>query len=241
MTCQLCLKDKQLCDSHIIPEFIYKPVYDSNNHQYFQITTNPLEKNFTRQKGIWEKLLCLGCEAHLQDFENYASRVLRGGAEIDIVENADKIIFSNINYNKFKLFQMSLLWRASVSNRPEFSRVNVGPHQEKLRELILNKDPGEPYEYGCLIIAPRSMNKVLSKVILAPELIKVDGHRCCRFLFGSMFWLFFVSSHTKVLEHKNGFLLKNGTLPILFEDNWSVQLIQQLAENLYKAEKLHVE
>lgn len=166
--------------------------------------------------------------------------MLYGGVGLEVTEDSGKIVFNNIKYDEFKLFQMSILWRASVSNRPEFSKVDVGPHQEKLREMILNKDHGEPYEYGCLLITPRSMNKVLSQVILAPELIKVDGHRCCRFLFGNMFWLFFVSSHTRVLEHKNGFLLKNGTLPILFEDNWSVQFIQQLAENFYKEEKLNV-
>lgn len=31
MKCRLCEQNKDLRNSHIMPEFLYKPLYDSNN------------------------------------------------------------------------------------------------------------------------------------------------------------------------------------------------------------------
>lgn len=36
--CKLCLKEKELMFSHIIPEFFYEPMYDEK-HRFMQIST----------------------------------------------------------------------------------------------------------------------------------------------------------------------------------------------------------
>jgi hypothetical protein len=51
-----------------------------------------------------------------------------------------------------KLFAISLLWRAAVASHPFFRNVTVEARQEaRLREMILNQDPGEISEFGCLL------------------------------------------------------------------------------------------
>ncbi len=49
-----------------------------------------------------------------------------------------------------KLFHLSILFWAGVSSRPCYREVSLGPHQETLRQLILNRDPGSPHQYPVL-------------------------------------------------------------------------------------------
>ncbi len=48
-------------------------------------------------------------------------------------------------------FCMSILWRASVSNRPFFDGVNVGVHEPRLRDLILKGEVGDPSDFSIIL------------------------------------------------------------------------------------------
>jgi len=65
-----------------------------------------------------------------------------------------------IDYKLFKLFQLSLLWRAGVSDRPIFKEVALGRHQEILRRMLLDDDPGESHKYGCIMLAAITMESL---------------------------------------------------------------------------------
>ena len=62
--CRLCGKAKELCDSHVISEYFYKPLYDES-HEYLVLSTDPKQKRIFEKKGIRERLLCVQCEAHI--------------------------------------------------------------------------------------------------------------------------------------------------------------------------------
>lgn len=74
MNCRLCRNDRKLCDSHIIPEFFYRPMYDEK-HRIIRMSTVPEEKTTYAQQGIYEKMLCTDCEQHINDFEKHARRL----------------------------------------------------------------------------------------------------------------------------------------------------------------------
>jgi hypothetical protein len=76
--CKLCLQDKELVDSHIFPEFMYKPLYDDEHR--FNVLGNKGEGILKRPpKGIYEKLLCVECDHNIiGKYENYASKVIFG-------------------------------------------------------------------------------------------------------------------------------------------------------------------
>jgi hypothetical protein len=61
------------------------------------------------------------------------------------------IEISDFDYPKLKMFFISLLWRAGVSSRALFRRVNLGPHEDRLRELILANNPGTPHDYSVML------------------------------------------------------------------------------------------
>ena len=72
MICKFCKKDKILKNSHIIPEFFYKPLYDSKHKMIvMERDKEDISDKWKIQKGIREYLLCGDCEEHFnKSFEN---------------------------------------------------------------------------------------------------------------------------------------------------------------------------
>ena len=102
-----------------------------------------------------------------------------------------------------KLFQLSILWRASVSKLEIFGDVKLGPHEEYLRNMLINENPGKDYEYGCLQFAIfMEETKLADGLIMPPAIIRLDGFRLCRFTFGGLIWLYVVSSHNHLYRWK---------------------------------------
>jgi len=56
--CKLCGNPSELQNSHIIPEFFYKLIYDSNPKGFQIIPADPSKKIGFEQQGIREHLLC---------------------------------------------------------------------------------------------------------------------------------------------------------------------------------------
>ncbi|MHB9099504.1 MAG: hypothetical protein ACYC5X_16950 [Syntrophales bacterium] len=220
MTCRLCLQVCELCDSHIVPEFLYKSLYSKEKHKFVQLSGPPKVRKW--QKGFREKLLCRHCEAKLNKWETYAAQVMFGGTKLGLEKLQGTIMVRDVDYTKFKLFQLSLIWRAGVSGLQQFSNVNLGPHEEKLRCMIEKDDPGAPAEYGCLIIFTPSYFDLTSQMMMLPQETKFDGQRCYVFLMAGMTWVFFVSSHVRQLLHTEKiFLGLDGVLPVVIENTAS--------------------
>ncbi|HEX9916837.1 MAG TPA: hypothetical protein VGB16_03790, partial [candidate division Zixibacteria bacterium] len=187
MKCHLCLLEKQLVNSHIISEAFYQTVYDEK-HKVYLLSTSDKEKTQCKQKGLREKLLCVDCDNSLSPFENYTKELFYS-LLISGESYRNGIIFEGIDYKKLKLFQLSILWRAGISQQDSFSEVNLtAEHEEKLRQMILNKNPGEPHEYGCLMVGIKMEQDASDQIIIMPESGRLDGHRCYRFTFAGCFW-----------------------------------------------------
>lgn len=228
MECDLCLEDKSLKKSHIIPEFFYKPIYEEDPKRYFGVSTDSSERIDHRQKGIWDRLLCGDCEQHLSRWESYASTLLYQKAQVEEISVGLRVV--NVEYKTFKLFLLSLLWRAGATGRKEFSEVSLGPHEEKLRKMLIESEPGPPEKYGCMPVLCPEYKDLLQKMIISPDTVKVRAHHVVRFLLGGIFWNFFVSSHTPSIASENVFLTKNGDLTILAESEFTSDYIEQLYE-----------
>jgi hypothetical protein len=211
-TCVLCHKKKKLCLSHIIPEFFFKPLYDEK-HRFLKIPLAEEKKTQYGQKGLREKLLCKECESHLSKYEKYACEIFSGKAGT-YKELSNLIKFKDLDYKKFKLFQMSLLFRASVSSLEFFEKIDIGPHEETIREMLINENPGKKCDYPAVILVPLMKNKPIPKDFISPpvEISKFEGHRRYRFILGGYFWVYMVSSHTQMFNFREFFLDESGEL-----------------------------
>lgn len=238
MACKLCNKDRPLRESHIFPEWLYKPLYD-DKHQFFVLSTDVKKRKGTRPKGIYEILLCDECEQRFSKWEGYARDVFYK-LPLKVVEDNRAVVFSGLQYHLFKLFQMSLIWRASITSRPEVHRINLGPHTERIRKMLFEDNPGDIHEYGSILMLPALGQELMQQFLYPPERLptKIDGHSAYRAVFGGLFWLFIVSSHSNRIPHEV-FMSKNGNLPIFKVGGPAVRFMQELAADFYAAGMLN--
>lgn len=228
MNCALCLKNKPLCDSHIVPEFFYKPLYDDSPKRYYGISTNPDEHLDIKQKGVWKELLCEACERKLSVWENYARNVFY--PEPDFQQRQDRLVITDLNYSKFKLFQLSVLWRASVTERKEFKYVDIGEHEETIRQMVSDNNPGKPGEYGCFMVTSPEHKNLLDQIMVSPEVKSGNGTEVAQFLMAGIFWNFHLSKTNPEMEEHAAFLTEFGMLSV-FEDSAIIgQYLQYLAK-----------
>ncbi len=214
-------------------------MYDSK-HRFMQISTVPEESTTFRQKGVREYLLCEKCEEQFSIYERYVSQKFYHQESITVKQDDKAFIAENVDYSLMKLFQLSLLWRASVSQLEIFGDVKLGPHEEYLRNMLTNENPGEDYEYGCLQFAIfMEKNKLADGLILAPAFFRVDGFRHYRFIFGGLIWLYVISSHNNMYRWKEFFLLKTGKLTIHKKMIDDIKFIMDFGIDLKKQGKLN--
>ncbi|MHA6574969.1 hypothetical protein [Pseudomonas yamanorum] len=194
MPCALCLQEAELRRSHVIPEFLYETLYDEK-HRLQVLSIIPEQANWRVQKGLRERLLCDTCEQKLSVWERYASLVLKGGVSLTIRQEGNIVQISELDYRQFKLFQLSVLWRAGVSSLQFFENVQLGKHAEALRQLLLAGDPGSPERYGCFMLGLRHEAGVFTDLIMQPGKVRLSGHIAYRFVFGGFLWAMLVSNH----------------------------------------------
>lgn len=237
MTCKLCKKDKPLKNSHIIPEFIYGHLYDEK-HKFHVLTTMKSTKNAKLQKGIREILLCGDCEAKLSVYERYASLIFSGAIYTKTNRNGKLVKLEGLDYEKFKLFALSVLWRAGVSSLPFFSQVKLGPHGEKLRNMILEENPGAPENYPFMMALITHEDEVQTDLIVQPSWSRLEGHYSYRFVFGGIAWVYLVSSHKTPNIISQATLSKAGVTTMLISEVSNMPFIVDFANELKASGKL---
>ena len=235
MKCGLCLKNAELRNSHVIPEFLYEPLYDSK-HRAMGVHGQGHKKWQYLQKGLREKLLCQNCEQLLNDYyEKYFHNFWFVNSPIPFECETDKIYeISGIDYAKFKLFHLSILFRASISSLPTFAQVALGPHEEKIRAMLINHDPGMCSDYQMFAyVVVKKDGSVVQHLISQPIRFKSDSHTIYNIMFGGCAWHYMVSSH-QYADFKKVALRSNGTMYLSVE-RWEAEpLIQGLKKILHE-------
>jgi len=122
--CKLCLHEKELRHSHILPEFMYQNLYDQAPKRFYTLTVNldkaEESKKKIEQKGIREYLLCGDCEVQLSKFENYAAETIYAKNLADSLhKNMNDSIFKQMCYsNKYEKYYELL---KNINNQINFN------------------------------------------------------------------------------------------------------------------------
>jgi hypothetical protein len=195
--CKLCRKEAALQNSHIIPEHFFRPLYDvtDNKHDALVITAEPYSEKFLR-KGFYDRLLCQNCEQlRNRRYETYATELWKTRFPGSLTRGV--FVIEPVDYARLKLFFLSVLWLAGESQRPEFNHVVLGPHADRLRDMIWNEDPGDDNEYtfyGMVMIRPDT-NEPLDMIFNPVPLNNEEGYM---FSFGGCKWFFFTSQQSSI-------------------------------------------
>jgi hypothetical protein len=190
------------------------------------------------QRGIREKLLCSDCESQLSEYERYAKDVIFGGVELVVTRNDGNVELHNIDYKRFKLFQLSVLWRASIASHKMFARVNLHRHEAKIREMVRSGNPGSYDEYGCIMFGLAGEAGAQCGFIDQPTGVRLEGHWWYRFIFGGLVWVFLVSSHQPKQYLRSHFLQESGYLRIWIKPFADLTYLREFAVDLHKLGRL---
>lgn len=191
------------------------------------------KNNLWEQKGLREQLLCKACENKLSVWERYACLLLEGGTPVTYRTEESGVHLNGLDYAQFKLFQLSILWRAGVSSLQFFENVELGTHAERLRELLVSGEPGPPSRYGCLMFGLKLEDAVLT-LISHPGRIKVHGNIAYRFVFGGFLWIFVVTGHQLPTSLTRLFLQPNGDAFFLVRDAAEMRYLHNFTRKLKK-------
>ena len=137
-----------------------------------------------------------------------------------------------IDYRMFKLFHLSILFRAGVATLPMFEDVELGPHEPVLRQMVLGRDPGEVESYPVFAIAVVDHNRApVSRLMTKPYRTRFEGHIVYAFTFGGCMWFYTVSSHRS--PHMVKIALQPSGQLWLCPENWAnIATVQQLSRAL---------
>lgn len=181
MICKLCNGEKILVKAHIIPEGFFRPLRHGSTVPEIHSNTKGV---FPKRSpiGVYDKnILCEKCDKYLGLWDEYAQKLLiQNFSESNAVYNGSTKVAYQINsydYKKLKLFFLSLLWRASISSQPFFKKIQIGAHENILKEMIRNSNPGEPYDYA-VSLAKFSDPRI--KEMLDPHTTRFSGVNYCQ-------------------------------------------------------------
>lgn len=230
--CKLCGNDRELRNSHIIPEFLYAKLYN-NKHQLLGIHGRGKHGSQFLQKGIREYLFCEKCERHFNEYcEKPFKKQWIDASPLPDPWDATGIYWIKVDYASFKLFHLSVLFRAGVSSLPTFQEVSLGPHEEKFRKLLLMCDPGEWWQYPIFGYAVKhhktnELIYVVSKAELTrPNSGPFKGLRYYGMMYGGVMWRCCVGSHRNP-EFEKLALQPDGSMPFIAVPWNEISVIQE--------------
>lgn len=247
MKCKLCLLEKPLIKAHIIPEFMYADLYNEQ-HRFYEFSIDEIRDGKTLkpfiQIGEFDKeILCAECDnERLGSLEKYAQKLLFG-QNLTPVETPDCSNYelggyefsecTNIDYARIKLFLLSILWRSHLTKRSKFSSIDLGPHADKIRDMIWNSSPGNYLEYPITITSFVRADYHYKDLILEPRRMRgKSGLNSYIFSIGSFQFMFYVNS---VNHHLPEFitelaLKENNMRTVHLKDGLEMALIKRLIE-----------
>ncbi len=217
MKCHLCKNSTDFGKSHIIPESFFLSEGDATETPFM---ASNQAGNYPKRRPVGEydsEILCKGCEKTFGAWDNYAKVLLLDEFDqLKIFKEGDEIIGyqrDTFDYLKLKLFFISVLWRASISKREYFKLVNLGPHEEIIREMILSGSPGNADDYSIQIFRFTGVDYGIPIIMPVHIRTKYD-FRYNRIYLGSYFFDIKLSKRKTPEKYRLGELNQNDPIII---------------------------
>jgi hypothetical protein len=135
----LC-RDPDLCDAHIFPRSFARDIMRGHT----QAKRLSLRAVTSTQHGVYDSdILCATCDRKLGVYDKYAVEVCRRAASTQAVLKTDVDLalsklasIPDVDGDRLALFVLALMWRASISKRWEFRKVDLGDYCQPVREVL---------------------------------------------------------------------------------------------------------
>lgn len=230
MQCKLCLQQKKLVNSHIIPSALYSKLQITE--KYESVRSYPTSKSLYPKRyptGVYDQIVCEDCERLFSEGDTFAneffneisfspSRFVKNGKS-----NCGELYYGS-DFSDLKYFSLSLLWRSHVSNKREFGDVYLGSKHERIVRSALLKNNPVFSDYNCVICkyeAPKGPLNKLKNIIWSPIPKRVNdgGNDILFYKFVFAGWIMFVKVDSRDLIGELGAVsLKKDVVPVVYLD-----------------------
>lgn len=217
--CKLCLKSGELVDSHVIPAALHQDVQrELESKEPMRLVTERLPYEPRSPTGVYGQFLCRACKSSFHPFDEEGIRYIRLYRE---EENRNRpygtgeLAFETFtDYRKFKLWILSLVWRAHHCNHHFYHRIDLGLQESRIRNLIRESNPGDSRTYS---VAASVFNEPLARWWIGdPHPEQYDGINHIRFyIYGGFTFIIKIDLADSPEAIAPVILDENGVLPVI--------------------------
>ena len=200
--------------------------------------------SWERSAGVKEYLFCSDCEGKISGWESYAREFLysRDAGQpqkrpllaakviptgVSSYGRPESVRICRAEYVPFKLFQMSILYRAAVCTGDWGRRVQVSNRATaRLRDMLHRSDPGQQDDFPCCMMNLDIGHIPLEAATQTPYTVKEGKVTTSIFVFGGYAWLYETSlSRSNLAKHSllpssGEFLLFDAGGEVVAEQLW---------------------
>ena len=167
VACGLCSRRTPMAPRSVVPEYLFP-------------------ENAVIPK---EPLLCSTCAEKVAVWDDYGRIALSAFPEnLPTAENA-YISVERVDYDRLRLWLLSLLWRMSIASGPTWGNVILTGEADRLTTLLAENNPGGPAEYPVGCVVPIFDGQRLD-FLLQPDSVEVAGGRLVRAILGGVLFMF---------------------------------------------------
>ncbi len=243
MKCKFCGNETALIKAHVIPAGLFRRLQQGK--EPLETITNKADE-YTKKTpvGVYDNtIVCSKCESIWQEWDNYAQLLLADKPLNGRVRyhNNKRIcyIVDNYEYRKLKLFFISMVWRASVSSQPFFSKVSLGQFEDAAKKHIANNDPGDSEVFSVTLA---KFDHHLAKSILDPHDDKYSDVNYLRFYLAGYIAYIKVDYKPTPMPFSQFAMAENRPLYIIcrdFEKSKELKLMVNMIKSNQQAKPLH--
>lgn len=149
--CKLCEEFRDLCYSHALPDSAFRHLLREGAGKAISIVDD-IDTPVRYSSDTWgANLLCSSCEDKLnRAYDDYGIGVLKG-QKCSVQRGEAGVSFRGVDRKRFRMFFLSLLWRASVSHHENYRNIDLPPIWE--RELHTALQTGSNVRGSVLTVA----------------------------------------------------------------------------------------
>lgn len=171
-----------LVKAHVIPKGFARRMRDGNFN--VRLTPRGVTKPPNQLGTFDQRILCSPCDNLLGHYDDYAID-LCDRFNKDAVEKNGLFALPDVDGDKFAIFILSVLWRASISTHPDFSRVNLGPFEITAREVLFgSRLLTDMPAFEVMVQRYRAPTIDFSRMYSVPEPTRLDDKNGYGFMLG---------------------------------------------------------
>jgi hypothetical protein len=161
-----------LIDAHIIGRGFARMIMGDGKHN----VKVSLDRTVVTHHGVYDrKILCARCDGVLGKYDDYAIKVCRRFVKEHRPSSGGRFVLEGVDGDCFAKFVLSVLWRASISDRPECHKVKLGPYDDLVRDVLFGaKSLAELKSYRLYVARYQSAKPNPPPFYLFPEPMRVD-------------------------------------------------------------------